>query len=265
MSGARRAPSIWRVIWAIARREIAIALKRRQMRFLFLVSLIPPIVFAVMLVARVVVRESAGIDVGWDPVLNFLQVQAFPVVLLALGLGTPGVARDRAEDVLFLYATRPVSPFSYALGKFAAVGVPAVALLVVPGTILAILRQGVLGELVPFSESVMIILKVTLVALFMSWAFAGISVAASAATKRERWAALVAILIIILPDAFEDILFRGDTFHALGPATAVKDLLTGLFESGFVQFGLWSMLVLAMYGVIGLLVVASRVRREMTP
>lgn len=260
----RRAPATWRVIYAIARREIALARRRRLVRLLFLASLLPPIVLATVLVVRLMTETVTGVDLGWDPVLLLLRVQAFPVSLLALGLGTPSVARDRAEDVLFLYATRPVSPWSYALGKMLAVAVPAAALLFLPGLLIAVIRQGVIGSDVTTIESLSIVAKVAVAAAFAAAGFSGVSVGPSAATRRARWALVIALAFFIVPDGFAESIWGSDAF-ALGPGNAVAGVLDSLFDRGFETKGLLAALLLLAYGTAGLLVTATRVGREMTP
>ena len=94
VSKTHRAPSAWHVIRAIALRELGIARRRRIVKFLFLASLVPPFVFGMILVGRVVIHQT-GMDMGWDPVLYFLMTQALPVALLALGLGTPAYPTSR--------------------------------------------------------------------------------------------------------------------------------------------------------------------------
>lgn len=260
--GVRRAPTTWHVIQSIATREIGIARRGRLVKLLFFGSVLPPIVLAIVLIVRIAV-EQMGLDLDWDPVLMTLQIQAFPVALLALALGTPSVSRDRSEDVLFLYATRPVTPTSYAIGKMLAVGVTAAALLVVPAVLLAILRQGVLGARASTPESLLIIGKVMLAAIVMAWGFAGVSVGPSAVAKRGRWALLLAIGFFIVPDAIAEIFSRNP--YALGPGEAIGAVLEALFEGDEVWRGWAAAIVLGLYGTLGLFVTRVQVAKEMTP
>ncbi|MFQ5510793.1 MAG: ABC transporter permease [Candidatus Krumholzibacteriia bacterium] len=263
MNGQLRAPTSLQVIAAIARREISVALRRRLVKLLFLGNLIPPLVMAVILVVNMMIRQAGMGDLGWDPLLRLFLIQAGPVLLLALGIGTPLVARDRNEDVLFLYATRPVTPWSYTLGKMIAVALPAVALLVVPGILMAILRQGLLDEF-HLVDSVVLIAKVTLTAVLMAWGYSGITVGSSAAAKKARWALLLAIACFVIPSAISDIIWpRGG--YALDAGEAVKDLITALFEGSWIEYGVVGALSLVVWGTLGALVTAARVRREMTP
>ena len=65
------------VITSIARREITIALRRKLVRLLFLINLVPPLVMAVFLIVNIVVRQM-GSSLHLDPMLQLLQVQAVP-------------------------------------------------------------------------------------------------------------------------------------------------------------------------------------------
>jgi ABC-type transport system involved in multi-copper enzyme maturation permease subunit len=259
----RRAPSRLQVVWAIARREIGIAWRRKLVKFLFFLSLLPPIFMTGILVVRVMVTEQFGTDLGWDPVLWFLRVQLVPVVLLALGLGTPVVARDRAEDVLYLYAVRPVTPWTYALGKMAAVMVPTGLLLFLPAVLIAVLRQGILGDMVGTGETLGMIGKTLFVSILLAYGYSGVSVGPSAATRRARWALLIAILVFNIPEIPK--MIYGEDAFAVGPNMNAWDLLRSLIEGAGMRLGLTSAFMLAAYGSLGLFVTRLTVRREMTP
>jgi ABC-type transport system involved in multi-copper enzyme maturation permease subunit len=262
MNGEMRAPLSSQVISAIARREITIALRRRLVKLLFLINLVPPIVMGVILIVNMAVRQ-AGLDLGWDPLRQLFQIQTGPVLLLALGIGTPLVARDRNEDVLFLYATRPVTPWSYTLGKMMAVVFPAVAVLVVPGILIAVLRQGLMQEF-GLIDSLVLLGKVLVVSTFMAWGYAGVTVGSSATTKKARWALLLTFLCFTIPAAAAEIIW-GSGGYALDARHAVEHLLTALFESDFVRYGVAGAFTLAAWGGLGAFVTAARVRKEMTP
>lgn len=262
MAAELRAPGSAKVIRAIARREIAIALRRRLVKLLFLGSLIPPLVMAVILVVRLMI-EGAGLHLGWDPLARLIAIQVGPVLFLALAIGTPSVARDRGEDVLFLYATRPVTPWSYTLGKLAAVAFPSVALLFLPGVLIAVLRMGLLdseGAL----RSLLLLGKVLVIAVFVSCAYAGICVGASAATKKARWALLVAFAALSLPRMAGAVLLRRAGYSLDAPG-AVHDLIDSLFDGRWEAAGTAALFVLLAWAAAGTLVTAWQVRQEMTP
>jgi ABC-type transport system involved in multi-copper enzyme maturation permease subunit len=239
------------------------ALRRRLVKLLFLANLIPPLSMAVALIANIVARGIGVEDLGWDPLARMIQIQAGPVLLLALGIGTPLVARDRSEDVLFLYATRPVTPWSYTLGKMLAVAVPAVGLLVLPGILIVILRVGLMSDF-GVVESFDLLGRLTLVSLLMAIGYAGVSVGPSAATKKARWALLLAFLCFLVPDIIAELIWRHDAY-GLSPGKAVEHLIAALFDEDSVPHGVVGAVSLVVWGTLGAAVTATRVRKEMTP
>jgi ABC-type transport system involved in multi-copper enzyme maturation permease subunit len=263
MNGESRTPTSAKVIAAIARREIMIAARRRLVKVLFIANLIPPFTMAIVLIVNIVARGVGAQDLDWDPLVRLLQIQAGPVLLLALGIGTPLVARDRSEDVLFLYATRPVTPWSYTLGKMLAVALPAVALLVVPGILMAILRAGLMEDF-GVLDSISMIARVVVAAVLMAWGYTGVSVGPSAATKKARWALLLAFMCFAIPGAASRIIWGGGGY-GLDPRMAVDDLIAALFEDIRAGYGVVGALSLVFWGALGAYVTATRVRREMIP
>lgn len=258
-----KAPTSTQVIVAIAWREIQMALRRRLIKLLFIGNLIPPLAMAAVLIAQILAKGIGVENLGWDPLVRMIEIQAGPVLLLALGIGTPLVARDRSEDVLFLYATRPVSPWSYTVGKMLAVAAPAVALLVVPGILMAVLRAGLMADF-GFGESITLVLKVLVASVLMAIGYAGVSVGPSAATKKARWALLLALACFVIPAIIGDIIF-GSNSYVLSPGEAVEDVISALFDDDPARYGVVAGLVLLAWGMLGALVTSARVRREMIP
>ncbi|MBU1699683.1 MAG: ABC transporter permease subunit [Candidatus Eisenbacteria bacterium] len=265
MSDQNRAPSSFQVVRAIAQREFNIGLRSKLIKLLFLASTLPPLVLTIILIVRTIAKQSTGFDLGWDPMLWFLRFQTLPIALLALRLGTPSVARDRAEEVLFLYATRPVHPWHYALGKMLAVAIPAAALLLFPGILIGIFRLGITADYTT-AQALVLIAKLFVASLVLAWCFAGVSVGPSAAVRRTRWAFLIALGCYLLPDALSDILSLNNQI-ALGPADGIRLLLEHLFNGGrhAVLYTMANAGVLAAWGSLGMLAAALRVRQEMIP
>ncbi|MCA9727586.1 MAG: hypothetical protein R3E12_00100 [Candidatus Eisenbacteria bacterium] len=254
-------PGARQVVAAITRRELVLASKRKLVRLLFLFSTLPPILLTIILLVRNLAEQATGAHLPWDPLLQFLQFQSLPVGLLVLGIGTPLVARDRAEDVLFLYATRPVLPWYYALGRMLAVALPAGGLLLAPGVLIAILRVGITADL-GVGEALELIGKLTVVSVLTAWGLAGVSVGASAGTRRARWAMLLALLCFAVPDLIAKSISHRDPWP-LGPGSAVSEMIASAFSRG--DHGLIAAVVLLAYGCAGFWIITMRVRGEMTP
>ena len=256
MENKIKAPTTAQVITAIARREIMMAMRRRLVKLLFLVSLLPPIVMAAILVG-IMIAKGLGADLEWDPLAKLLDIQTAPVLFLALAIGTPVVARDRSEDVLFLYATRPVTPWSYTIGKMLAVALPAVALLLIPGILIAILRAGLIAEF-GIVESLDLLVRIALVAVLVAWGYAGVTVGPSAAAKKTRWALLLAFGCFVIPASLAEIIWRGSSY-ALDPGTACEDLIATLFDGYGVSYGIVGAITLVVWGALGALVTSSAI------
>ncbi|MCA9755908.1 MAG: hypothetical protein KDA27_08915 [Candidatus Eisenbacteria bacterium] len=262
--GGRAAPSGSRIIAAIARREILLASRRKLVRLLFLFSVLPPIILTVIILVRIFAEQMTNAKLGFDPLLPFLHFQTIPVAVLAFGLGTPLVAQDRAEDVLFLYATRPVSPWHYGLGKMLAVALPCFALLLFPGLVIGILRLGITRE-VDTAAAIALVAKIGFAGLVVAWGYAGLTVGPSALTKRARWAQLLSFALFLIPGFVVSAVgqLTGTDLPPAGAATAITELLTALLDDG--KWGVASTLVLVGYGFLGYWITTARVKREMIP
>jgi ABC-type transport system involved in multi-copper enzyme maturation permease subunit len=264
MSGA---PSARHVVLTIAQREFRIAMRRRFLRVLLVMGFLPPIVASIVLVIRLLLRQMQGVDIGWDPLPALLRFQTLPVLLAALGLGTPAVSRDRAEDVLYLYAVRPVSPGLYAAGKMLAVFLPAFLVLFLPTLLVLTVRQGILAAEAPFGDTLVLLLKGAILTFALAVALAGATVGPSAATKRGRWALLLALAVTALPDTFLRILggFENQPDWAIGPLNAAHFLVGTLFEDEEWLKSLQHVAILLAWGAFGFLLTRWRVQREMIP
>jgi hypothetical protein len=144
-----------------------------------------------------------------------------------------------------------------------AVALPAVALLLIPGILIAILRAGLIAEF-GIVESLDLLVRIALVAVLVAWGYAGVTVGPSAAAKKTRWALLLAFGCFIIPASLAEIIWRGSSY-ALDPGTACEDLIATLFDGYDVSFGFVGAITLVVWGALGALVTSARVRKEMIP
>ncbi|MDZ4804485.1 MAG: hypothetical protein SGI90_06465 [Candidatus Eisenbacteria bacterium] len=257
-------PSSIHVISTIAQREFRIAMRRKFLRVILVMGFLPPIGAAVVLIVRLLLRQMQGTDVGWDPLPFLLQFQTIPVFLAALGLGTPAVSRDRAEDVLYLYAVRPVSPTLYAAGKMLAVFLPVFIVLFMPIVMVIAVRQGILGSEAAPLDSLADLGKAALLTLGAAAALAGATVGPSAATKRGRWALLLSLAVMTLPDTVLKVFGKGDDW-AIGPINVARLLVDTMFKDPVWLPSLGHLAILFAWGISGFLLTRWRVAREMIP
>ncbi|NUN14141.1 MAG: hypothetical protein HUU55_10955 [Myxococcales bacterium] len=260
-----KAPTSRHVVSTIARRELRLAWQLRLVKILALFSILPVLVITTVLVGQAWLDKNFSRTLDWDPVYRFLEVQTRVVVLLALGLGTPSIARDRHEDVLFLYATRPVLPWHYTIGKLTSVWAPVALLLCVPAAVVALLQAGILVH-VTFAQSGLMIAKAVLVAGATATGLAGMTVGCSAVTKQTRWAVVLAIILLTVPDGLAQGMFGTDAVP-VGPVRSSTFLTAFLFNDGKdrAMIGLLGFGVLLAWGLLGYMGIHARAKKEMIP
>jgi hypothetical protein len=134
--------------------------------------------------------------------------------------------------------------------------------MLLPGILIAFLRMTVTGE-IDAPGAMNMVARLALASVLLAWGYAGVSVGPSAATKRARWALLLALAFFTVPDAILQAAAPGTRF-VLGPGSAANAVLESLFERGS-AYGIWGAFVLLAYGGAGWLVTAARVRKEMIP
>jgi ABC-type transport system involved in multi-copper enzyme maturation permease subunit len=251
------------VVAAIARRELRLAWRRKVVRWLFLVSVALVLVFTTIVGIQVWGQQLGMVGLAYDPVAGFLSAQAQFLAFLAIALGLPAVATDRAEESLFLYATRPVAPWTYTAGKVLAVAIPSALLLAFPGALIAVVRLS-LVEAVGFVDSAILCAKVVTAGLMSGAAMACVTVGVSSLFKQQRWGFLAVLLLITVPDGLAEGMF-GRAAMPLGPVAASRALVDAWFGSLDASRGLWAAAVLLAWTVAGWTVTVARVRKEMVP
>jgi hypothetical protein len=103
-----------------------------------------------------------------------------------------------------------------------------------------------------------------MVAVLVAWAYSGVSVGPSAATKKARWALLLAFMCFAIPSAISQLVW-GYGHYGLDPGEASEDLIHALFDDDSVIHGVVGAVMLVIWGTLGSLVTSSRIRREMIP
>ncbi len=116
-----RADPAW---WVIARRGLLAVLRYRWLLILLAVAWIPAIVKGAVIYGKAKAGQILELTVGghWASIapsgfLVFLEGQRFFVFLLTVILGAGLIARDRRENGLALYFSRPLGLGDYLLGK----------------------------------------------------------------------------------------------------------------------------------------------------
>lgn len=146
-------------VWTVARFALGDLWKSRLALLLFIVALIPPLVFAALiygannldLLAATGLRISGeGVDSSWitidkEPFFWFLVWQSSFAFFLAAFIGPTLIAPDLAHNALPLYLSRPLSRADYIVGKLLVLLVPLSAVTWIPGLLLLGLQTSLGG------------------------------------------------------------------------------------------------------------------------
>ena len=145
-SGARVDPP-WLVI---ARRGLVGPVKRRWTLLLLFAAWVPAIVKGAIVFFKAKAGQFMDLAVGgdWTSVtpagfLAFMEGQRFFVFLATLLLGAALIARDRQDNGLSLYFSRPISLLDYLGGKVLVVVAGYAAVTLVPSLLLCLFAYGV--------------------------------------------------------------------------------------------------------------------------
>lgn len=106
--------------------------RQKWVRWLALLGCVPVVLFAAIVLVKVLVENmAAGAIPSLELLPKLLSAQLQFMALLAAVAGAGLIAEDRAGNALLLYLARPLSPERYAVGKLIAlVGLLALAYLV---------------------------------------------------------------------------------------------------------------------------------------
>ncbi len=140
-SGLRAAPP-W---WVIARRGLAAPLRKRANLAVLVVAWVPALVMGVQVYTKAKAGQLAELaaGVGWGDIspagfLTFVERQDFFVFLVVAMLGAGLIARDREENGLSLYFSRPLSLADYLAGKALVILGGYLAITLVPALLLCL-------------------------------------------------------------------------------------------------------------------------------
>ena len=140
-------------IWTVARFALGDLWKSRLALLLFILALLPPLVFGALiygannleLLAALRVAESDLIVIDKQPFFWFLVWQSSFAFFLAAFIGPTLVAPDLAHNALPLYLSRPLSRSDYILGKLLVLLLPLSAVTWIPGLLLIGLQTSLAG------------------------------------------------------------------------------------------------------------------------
>jgi len=243
-------PQTW---WVIARAGIKL-LWKKWMIVLVLLAYIPFFVRAVQIYIMTrfgdkieIAKTVKGLQINAGFFHEFLQGQAFFLLLVFIIAGAGLIVNDRKFKALLLYFSRPVSFWDYIIGKFTIVGFYGSLITLVPGLLLFLIRVLLARDAIFFNKYFWIPFSITGYVFLVLLTMGGLILAFSAASRNTTSAAIFFFSLITFPDILQKILYK---IHGMGLISLnadlkqVSSLLFGL-EHPF-RFSVWlGLIVLA--------------------
>ncbi len=224
--------------WVIARRGILSPLKRRPFLLLLLLAWVPAVVKGTILYFSVqsgdLLKLLGGTwaDVDAAGFFAFIERQdSFVMILLAI-VGSPLIARDRAENGHALYFARPLTLFDYVAGKGLIALFYILVVTLAPVLLLAIYGYLVTSGATGFDMLLLTPLRATVFCLLTGASLSLVLLALSAAGRRTVFVVLGWLLLFSGTQIIARIL---SLFG--GPWMRVFDFRAQYFHAGSVLFG----------------------------
>ena len=227
-------PQTW---WVIARTGIRL-LWKKWMIVLVLLSYIPFFVRAVQIYLMTrfgdkieIAKTVKGLQINARFFHEFLQSQAFFLLLIFIVAGAGLIANDRKFKALFIYFSRPVNFWDYIIGKFTIVGFYGALITLVPGLLLFLIRILLARDASFFNKYFWIPFSITGYVLIVLFTMGGLILALSATSRNATSAAIFFFSLITFPDVLQKILYK---IHGIGLISLNADLK----QVGSLLFGL---------------------------
>jgi ABC-type transport system involved in multi-copper enzyme maturation permease subunit len=217
----------------IAFNQLRLAWREKWFRRLILGSMIPLVVFCVLVVFRNLLpsRASGLVDI-WA---NFWAIQVFFSVLMVYFVGRRAVGEELRTGAMVVYFSRPVNFVQYLFGKWLAIFIGVVSVTFLPGFVLAIFR--LLAEpaidMIDFFRWLAILLGLV---ILLGLCLGMVMLALSSLTKRGRTAGILWIVLYFIGGAVASGLNQGfdqTAYYAVSFTEASIHLAKGLFGAKY--------------------------------
>lgn len=261
-----RARAPW---WTIARRGIAEPLKSRRLLFLLAVAWVPAIVKGGILYFTFQMGELSRLiggkwtDIGPRGFLAFLGWQSpFVLILLAI-IGSGLISRDRRENGLALYLSRPLGVRDYVLGKGAVIMFYYFAVTLLPVWALCLFGYLVTSGATGMQMLLLIPLQALVYCVVTGAGFTLVLLALSSIGQRTVFVALWWVLLYAGTDGLAEIM------SLFSPGLQILNFPGQFLNAGIVFFGgeplcevppAASLLVVLAYAALGAWVLRRRIK-----
>ena len=250
----------WRFL-AIARNEIRLVWKEKWFRRVAIVSFFPLGIFGVISLVQSRLQAVAELMDLWE---QFFASQLIFAMLMVYYLGRNAIAEDRRVGAFSVYFSRPIGLAQYLLGKWSAIAMAVLLVILGPGLVLALLRWAV----EPGVDGALCLRWVAALAglsLMVALSQGAVILALSSMVQRGRTAGILWVIVYFVSSALGSGLASGTGMGQLRAIGFVESStnLAGVALSGaswYADLG-WQALGLGLWALVGAGVVLFQLRR----
>jgi len=167
---------------------------------------LPPLIFALMVIAEYAVQSQMGIGQpgqegppGVAFVTIFLQVQIFSLALVYAANGCGVISDDLRHRTIQLYFSKPITRLDYGAGKYLTLLIMGGVAIVIPATLLAVLRSAFYAQTDMFSDIIFMHLKGLFLTVLLVLVMSAMVIGLSSLTRRTGYAVLAWIGVLLVP------------------------------------------------------------------
>lgn len=261
--------------WPITRNGIRLSFQRKYFKFLFAFSYLPAVVFLIGIYVsekaedfRFMVRGAdtfLAIDPKYFRAYFTADFVLFMLVMLLVFAGAGLIADDMRHNALQLYFSRPLRKRSYLLGKASVVFAFVLALTLLPGLILLIMKLIFSASFALLAQYPWLPLSILACSALYAVFFASYTLLLSALSRNRRYVTILIFAVYFFSDILHGIFygaFRNPYFALLSIKANLKQVGSAIFGQTPPFAFPWPLSLLVLGGVCGLaaLVLSRRVR-----
>ncbi len=261
----RRESRVDRTGWtwlAIVGNGLSLAFKHAKTRTLLLTAGIPALFASAMLYVISLLEALAGTDEArsmTDFLRQFLQIdlsgvsriaefreilwhstfllvakfQMFWVMIVVARTGTGLIANDLKAKALPIYFAKPITPWTYLLGKGCVAAIFVALVTVIPALLALIIGVALTGGLDTWPQTIRLALDVLAGGVMVCVAAASVSLVLSSLTADQRYVTVAWVAVCLLPTVAQQILndsLPAETAHGWLGCVSLRDDLVIVIE-----------------------------------
>ncbi len=263
--------------WPVTRTGVELTFRKKKFRLFFAASFLPAAVFLVgvyvserledfkSMIHGASVPTLFRVDPGFFKLYMSSELLLFMLVMLMVFAGAGLVADDLKHNALQLYFARPFRKRDYFVGKASVVAFFVLALTLVPGLLLFVMKLVFSGSFAFLRQYPWLPFSIVGYAALLTVFLAFYTLLLSASSKNSRYVSILIFMVYIFSDVAYGIfhgIFRSPYFALISIKANLQQTAAALFgqRAPFAFSPILSFLALAALCAVSALVLSRRVR-----